>query len=98
MTLHAKVPAELLAGECAGCHRAVQECGGCSLWLDVDDSSVCRTTPTGVVLHVVAHPAGAIECCCYPEPCAGHLPPGSPWTRHPSGIPCNEPSFVGGGV
>lgn len=90
------------AGECASCRRAVQRCchvAGCQLWLDSEDGAFCSDG----ALHdpLVRHVRGT-GCCCYPEPCAGHVvdergdPPASP--RHPWAIACNEPSFHGNGV
>lgn len=88
-----------LAGECLNCHRAVQECRhapGCYVWVDVDGGATCTDEAVHLRVHVVAHPEPTPGCCCYPEPCAGHL---VGWqARHPAPIACNEPSFHGNGV
>lgn len=97
------------AGECANCGRAVQRCQhapGCSVWIDADPGSFCPSSDlidrSSAPMHdPLERHRGDTTCCCYPGPCAGHLPerlapPASP--RHPWGIPCNEPSFHGNAV
>lgn len=101
------------AGECANCGRAIQRCvhaPGCTVWIDADPGSFCpspelidrATAPMHSPLE--RHQSDA-RCCCWPNPCAGHLPDRlmpadlDPWyTRHPWAIACNEPSFHGNGV
>lgn len=70
----------------------------CTLWVDAEGSAFCTD---GKTIHdpLTRHRNGEASCCCYPAACAGHVVDAAPaFTRHPWGIPCNEPSFHGNGV